>query len=185
MLRTAAALSVLTVLCSVALTASSALADPPGEGASFTFDPPSPLSGQSVQFTSTSVDTPENPIVSEQWDLDDDALYEATGHTVFWSFSSPGYVTVRLHVTYANNDQLDAQQTIGVVNRPPTASIAYSPASPRVGQAITFFSTSSDPDGRIVTTVWDLDGDGHFDDGSGVLVTGAYVAPGNTCQRAA
>jgi hypothetical protein len=51
------------------------------------------------------------------------------------------------------------------VNLPPDAAIAFTPVSPRAGETVTFQSKSTDPDGDIVRTQWDLDNDGAFDDG--------------------
>ena len=39
-------------------------------------------------------------------------------------------------------------------------------------------SYSSDPDGPLEAQVWDLDGDGAFDDASGARVVGAFTTPG-------
>jgi PKD repeat protein len=41
----------------------------------------------------------------------------------------------------------------------PEASFTYSPTAPITGQLVTFNSTSSDPDGSIVSWAWDLNGD--------------------------
>lgn len=61
--------------------------------------------------------------------------------------------------------------------RPPTACFTYTPASPSVGQPVTFDgSCSSDPDGQIVRYDWDLDGDGRVDT-QGVRVTFFYSTP--------
>jgi len=49
-------------------------------------------------------------------------------------------------------------------NQPPMAAYTYSPASPIAGQTVSFNgSTSSDPDGTIVTYAWDFNDDGLVD----------------------
>jgi len=50
-------------------------------------------------------------------------------------------------------------------NQPPTASFTYSPQNPVVGEEITFDSSSStDPDGEIVSYEWDWDNDEAYDE---------------------
>jgi hypothetical protein len=60
----------------------------------------------------------------------------------------------------------------------PDAGFTASPAEPRAGEAVSFGSTSCDPDGRLVTQNWDLDGDGAFDDASGPSATWTFPAAG-------
>ena len=62
-------------------------------------------------------------------------------------------------------------------NEPPSASFEVSPAYPVPGETVTFTSTSSDPDGRITSLAWDLDGDGRVDE-RGERVTWTYVERG-------
>lgn len=63
-------------------------------------------------------------------------------------------------------------------NLRPDASFSFSPSDPRAGEGVTFTSSSCDPDGRLSEQVWDLDGDGAFDDGSGRRVTRVYPTQG-------
>ena len=64
-----------------------------------------------------------------------------------------------------------------VANQPPTASFTCSPENPPVGEKITFnASSSSDPDGEIVSYEWDF-GDGNA--GSGEVVNHTYSNPGD------
>lgn len=58
----------------------------------------------------------------------------------------------------------------------PTASFAFSPATPAAGQPVVLTSTSQ-PAGSIVGTVWDVDADGVFDV-IGASVTTAFAAAG-------
>jgi PKD domain len=62
-------------------------------------------------------------------------------------------------------------------NSPPTASIA-GPASVAQNAPATFASTSRDPDGCPVSSTWDLDADGAFDDGSGPIATTSFPDAG-------
>lgn len=63
-------------------------------------------------------------------------------------------------------------------NQDPAASFDYSPAQPHSGEEVTFTSTSSDPDGEVVSQAWDLDNDGDFDDGEGASAKRSFSRPG-------
>ena len=63
-------------------------------------------------------------------------------------------------------------------NEPPVASFTYSPSKPRTGQAVTFTSTSTDPENAIALYEWDLDDDGAFDDATGATVAWTFAAAG-------
>ena len=63
-------------------------------------------------------------------------------------------------------------------NRSPVAAFTFYPRQPVAGGEVEFVSTSSDPDGPIATHAWDLDGDGLFDDASGVSVRYSFSTPG-------
>jgi PKD domain-containing protein len=63
-------------------------------------------------------------------------------------------------------------------NAAPSAAFTYAPATPAVGQRITFTSTSVDPDGKIDKIRWDLDNDGKFDDGTSTTVESSFSTPG-------
>lgn len=60
----------------------------------------------------------------------------------------------------------------------PDASFSFSPDDPQAGQQVRFESSSCDPDGRLVSQAWDLDGDGAFDDAEGPSATRTFAAPG-------
>ena len=67
--------------------------------ASFTFTPPSPNPGDPVTFFSTASD-PDNQIVEQAWDLDNDGSFnDGFGTTASRMFSTAGPHTVRLRVT--------------------------------------------------------------------------------------
>lgn len=60
-------------------------------------------------------------------------------------------------------------------NQPPTVTTSASTHAAGVGEDITFTSNSTDPDGSIVSTVWDF-GNGHTTTGSNVTYN--YSDPG-------
>lgn len=67
---------------------------------------------------------------------------------------------------------------------PPTADFTFTPASPAVGEEVTFTSTSTD-DGALTTDsyAWDLDGDGAFDEAVGPTATWVFARPGSHTVR--
>jgi PKD domain len=66
-----------------------------------------------------------------------------------------------------------------VVNARPQAAFTVRPTKPLEGRAIDFISTSRDPDGPIARQEWDLDDDGSYDDGTGVVVSTRKLKKGN------
>jgi hypothetical protein len=64
------------------------------------------------------------------------------------------------------------------LNAPPTAGFTFNPGRPMSAERVDFTSTSSDADGSIATTAWDLDGDGEFDDATGTATARAFATPG-------
>ena len=133
--------------------------------ASFTISAANGTAPLSVTFESTSSD-PDGVIVSHDWDFGDGST--AQGDEVTHVYQSAGAYTVTLTVTDDRGASAQAQAAIGVtapdVNQPPAASIKASPTAGPAPLIATFASTSTDPDGTIVTTTWDF-GDGTTADG--------------------
>jgi hypothetical protein len=153
-----------------------------GVNASFTVDPKSPASGDTVTFHSTSgAWGTGNQIVSYEWDLDGNGSFEISGPaTVLRSYPSRRSIEVRLRVTDASQPpQTDvATRRVSVANRAPVASFRWSPTVPRANEPVAFSSTAADPDGIVVEQAWDLDGDGKFDNGGGATALRSFSAPG-------
>jgi PKD domain len=63
-------------------------------------------------------------------------------------------------------------------NQGPRASFTVTPSNPAPDQEVVFTDTSTDADGVIASTLWDLNGDGVFDDATGPQVTRSFPAPG-------
>lgn len=64
-------------------------------------------------------------------------------------------------------------------NQPPVASFTVSPAAAAAGQQVTFASTSSDLEGKPISTAWDLNGDGRFGDAVTPTAARTFAAPGS------
>lgn len=76
----------------------------------------------------------------------------------------------------AGNAGASGGKALTIGNLPPVASFSFSPASPRVGQAVRFDGTAArDPDGTIDSYSWRF-GDGTS--GSGATASHAYTKPG-------
>lgn len=155
---------------------------PPGVTATFTITPASPQTGQSVTFRSTSQATGTgNKITKQEWDLDGNGSFDATGATVTRSYPTRRTIEVKLLVTDASTPSKTdvATRKLTVADRPPVASFGWSPAAPRQNDPVTFSSTSTDPDGTLADLTWDLNGDGNFDNGAGPSAMRSFSAPGS------
>jgi PKD repeat protein len=99
--------------------------------AALRFSPAEPLTGDTIDFTSLSVD-PDGPIASEAWDLDGDGAFDdAAGRTAARSFATTGARTVRLRVTDAGGASDVESVAIDVGRRPRTRSPRPKLISPR------------------------------------------------------
>jgi PKD repeat protein len=146
--------------------------------ASFKVTPTVPTAGSAASFTSTAKD-PDGTIASQTWDLNGDGVFgDATAKTAKRTFTTPGTFNVSLQVT----DDLGAVHTVTSavrINAPPAAKIgAPSPAKPIAGDTVTFRSTSTDADGTIATTAWDLDHDGLYNDATGLVAQRTFATAG-------
>jgi PKD repeat protein len=159
--------------------------DPTKPVPSFTISPDSPLTGETVIFTSTSEPgLLGGPIATEEWDLDNDGNFDnGTGSEVDRLFATAGTYTVGLKVTDTNGSSDVATGTVTVQNRPPAAGISISPSSPSTFETITFTSSSTDDDGTIASYAWDLDNDGNFDNGFVSEVHGSFPIAGSYTVR--
>jgi len=150
----------------------------------FSWSPTAPTPGQVVTFTAAASPPSGVAIRSYDWDLNGDGSIDQHGATAAWSYRAEGTVTVRLHVTGDGNRAGDAVRTVSVqaasggggpVPVPPVASFTFAPSAPLVNQPVQFSSTSSDPDGSLVEEVWDLNGDGNYDNGGGATALRSFA----------
>ena len=154
----------------------------------FGWSPTGPTPGQVVTFTAAANPPSGVAIRSYDWDLNGDGSTDKHGATATWSYPVPGPVSVRLHVTGDGNRTGDAVRTVSVqaassgggpVPIPPVASFTIAPAAPVANQPVLFTSTSGDPDGTLVEQVWDLNGDGNYDNGGGSTASRSFADAGS------
>lgn len=141
-----------------------------------------------VIFDATGIPIDPNvyTILSYSWTFGDGGT--ATGAVVTHRYtekgSADGRYTVFLDVDYMDiksGEQFEAEFSTEVViaNEQVAASFVASPEAGELPLEVTFdASSSTDPDGQIVSYEWDLDGDGRFDDGEGEVVTYTYTQEG-------
>ena len=147
--------------------------------ASFDASTTTPDTGQTVTLTSTSSD-PEGRPLSQAWDLDNNGSFnDATGGTASVSFPQNGTRQVRLRVRDHLGLEQIAVKDLAVQNRQPVAAFNVSATEVDTGTAITFTSTSTDPDGTIANSArrWDFNGDG-ITDATGTTVTRSFADNG-------
>ena len=152
----------------------------------FTFAPTAPLRNQAVNFTATASDDLALPAAAYSWDLDGNNTFgdgAFTGATASTSFATAGAKTVRVRVTDSGGAATTVVKTVNV-NTLPTAEFTVNPQTPRLGETVTFTSTSTDPDaGQTLALAWDLDGDGQFDDSTAANPTRVYPSEGEKLVR--
>jgi PKD repeat protein len=156
----------------------------------FTWSPSTPTPGQVVTFHATADPAAGVALRGFDWDLDGNGSFDAHGDTATWSYPGPGPVTVGLRVKGRGGHRGEVAHTItvqpgppgnggGPPPQPPIASFTFAPAGPSVNQPVLFTSTASDPDGTITQQVWDLNGDGNYDNGGGATAMRTFSDPGD------
>ncbi len=155
--------------------------------------------GQPVAFVDRSTDA-DGLIVRRAWDVDEDGVFgEHLDQQRFRrAFAMARCVAVRLRVTDNGGNVSEAVVGLTVyapgqlptpcadpppppppfINSPPRAAFSFTPAAPRAGDAVSFVSGATDPDGPVAGHEWDLDGDGAFDDAAGPTASFTYATAG-------
>ena len=124
--------------------------------ACFDYVPQNPSTSDSVQFLDCSTD-PDGQIVAWSWNFGDGHTSSLRNPT--HQFTQNGVYQVTLTITDNNGAQDQISQPVSVGNIPPVANFDYTPDFPLVGQPVEFTDHSEDPDGHIVSWLWDF-GDG-------------------------
>ena len=125
--------------------------------------------GTGIGLDASGSNDSDGTIVAYDWDLDNDGQYDdASGVTATFTPTDNGTYTVGLRVTDNRGDTAVDSTDIVVANVAPTAD-AGGPYTTDEGSSITLdASASTDPGSDTLSYAWDLDGDGQFDDATGV-----------------
>jgi plastocyanin len=135
--------------------------------------------GADVTLSGASSIDFDGQIAKFEWDLDGDGSYEYDSGAVSQikrSYATPGPRTVRMRVTDDHGDTAGQTRDI-IVTQPPTAGFSVSPTPATTGQAVSFDSTSGDPDGSITEHQWDLNGDGSYETSTGATPKASRTYP--------
>jgi len=122
--------------------------------ASFTFSPSTDLSVFTlITFSDTSTDL-DGTILSWLWDFGDNTISSDQNPT--HKYADKGIYLVKLTITDNDGYVGDSSQSVIITNLPPTAAFTYSPERPMVEQEIIFTDLSEDPEGEILTYLWNF-----------------------------
>jgi len=147
--------------------------------ATFTYSPTYPSEGQTVTFDASPSTPNGGIIVNYTWNFGDGNITTVTEPVVIHVYGTAENYTVTLTVT--DSEELNnSQSKLIKVGKSPISSFTYSPDFPFVGDIVTFDASGSyDPDGYIISYLWD------FGDGSpqvnetNPLTTHNYATGGN------
>jgi len=138
--------------------------------ANFSYTPENPYTGEIVTFNASGSYDPDGSIVSYFWDFGVET--NATGMIATHAYVDDGTYAVVLTVTDNHGLSDTTSANVTVLNRPPVAIFSESAETVYTSEYITFNATDSyDPDGVIVSYVWDF-GDGT--NATGMVVEHAY-----------
>lgn len=132
--------------------------------AAFTYDPPAPTTTDLIQFSDTSSDPDgDAEIVTWEWNFGDGETSRKQNPE--HRYTESGSYTVELVVVDAREALSKVvEQVVCVHNAEPIALFVSDPQEPRIGaETVLDASGSVDPDGRIVSYMWDVNGDGEID----------------------
>jgi len=146
--------------------------------AEFTYSPPSPAKDLPVTFNASLSEARGGYIVSYVWDFGDGNITETTDPIIVHVFYEAANYTVSL--TVIDSEDLNSTKTLTIeVGIAPVPIFTYSPSLPYVWDVVTFNASSSyDPDGYIVSYVWDF-GDGNITSTSDPIITHLFPAGGD------
>jgi PKD repeat protein len=142
--------------------------------ASFTESAETISTGESIHFDASASHDPDGTIVAYAWNFGDGNT--TAGAAVDHTYENNGVYTVTLTVTDNEGATGSATATKSVLNRSPVASFTEDAETVAENVAIHFDASGSyDPDGTIVSYVWDF-GDGTT--GTGVTTEHTYIEAG-------
>jgi len=125
--------------------------------ADFSFTPSFPKDVDAIHFTDESYDS-DGSVVSWFWDFGDG--HNSTLQNPVHTYSDDGIYTVSLTIKDDDGASNSISKGIEVRNAPPTADFYYVPPSPDDRDNVSFYDSSGDADGSVVSWFWDF-GDGN------------------------
>jgi PKD repeat protein len=145
--------------------------------ASFTWTPTYPKANETTTFDASASYDPDGYIVKYVWDFGDGIANETSNPIITHNFTRYGIYNVNL--TVIDNDGLKSSIVKEVhVGRPPILILEPLNAKYMPNEEITFnASLSFDPDGSIVTYIWDF-GDGQNKTTTDPITTKTYTKRG-------
>ena len=128
--------------------------------AGFSFHPVTPKTNETVTFDASSSDDPDGrPIMNYTWRFGDNISTVTSTLIATYAYSRRGFFEVNLTVTDSEGAYDSTARRIQV-GTPPIANLTYLPASPRLGEMMTFNATGSraaDEGVSIISYEWAFD----------------------------
>jgi PKD repeat protein len=143
--------------------------------AGFSFSPVCARENENVSFLDRSYD-PDGYIVRWHWDFGDGKTSSESNPV--HAFENEGRYVVSLTVWDDKGASATVRKTIEIIplNLPPAAYFSYWPPDPNTRDEVIFdASSSTDPDGVIVSFLWDF---GDNSSGEGEVVRHSFALPG-------
>jgi PKD repeat protein len=164
-------------------TPASAIVSPPNRApkAALTITSDPAAKGDLVAFDAApTTDADGDGITKYEWAFDSGQLVEGPRVTLAaFNAAGPHYVQLRVTDAWGGTNTTSLQKFTVLEDQAPHPGFSFSPASPGIGQSVTFTSSSFDPDGQISALEWDLDDDGQFDDAQGPVAQWTFATPGS------
>ncbi len=144
--------------------------------AEFSYTPTSGYPPLSVHFDAGSSSSPNGIIISYSWDFGDGTT--GSGKVIDHTFTTKGIYKVTLTVTDSDGKKGTIYHNVQALSLPPHALFTYYPYMTPTGDPVTFDASDSyDPDGEIVSYLWDF-GDGTT--GNGETTEHIYTSAGGS-----
>jgi PKD repeat protein len=164
-------------------TPASAIVSPPNRApkAALTIISDPAAKGDLVAFDAApTTDADGDGITKYEWAFDSGQFVEGPRVTLAaFNAAGPHYVQLRVTDAWGGTNTTSLQKFSVLEDQAPHPGFSFSPASPGIGQSVTFTSSSFDPDGQISALEWDLDDDGQFDDAQGPVAQWTFATPGS------
>jgi PKD repeat protein len=160
----------ISLLC-FGMLATALIAPATTAAADFSITPSTSVSGVTTVNAGNQLTFEALPVAdtTDSWDLDGDGLAgDLFGSPVQWAYTTPGPVSITLNAP-------DGQVTRTIQVLGPAADFHTSPATPVVGQPVSFaYSQRQD----VAAIEWDLNGDKTFVDAFGPVAGRTFPEPG-------